>query len=424
MKEQIIKDEGQSISLDSQQMRNGKGTKKICFLVMPYGTGNEYNDGEEESEFILSDIIKPAVENALIEFQKRFPDSADFSLEVIRELEDTKPGSITENIIRHVSEAYLTIVDLTGHNPNVFFELGVRFALKRNGTILLTQDSRKLPFNIRNFRTVDYRPKFGGIDRARKELKKAILRTLEMLKNQPTKTTDSLVFQALPDLRVSTPHIMEEMPQKIEWEEYWIRIEYVTHKLKELNSQGIYRPDILMGISNGGLLIADTVLRIVYNNSLPLICLWAFRTAPNKMYFENNINDTLIKPEVISTLKERQTEDSASDVIRILLMDDIVGSKETFSQFVKYLKNRLGDLYEKVQLRFIFLYTPLQERIQALEPYLLSADKEIGKRYKMPKLPTVTKRSELPYRKGIHYGDVVSEKESQTDARKTPKGKK
>lgn len=36
--------------------------KKVCFVAMPFGTGDEYEGKKEESDFIFSNIITPAVE--------------------------------------------------------------------------------------------------------------------------------------------------------------------------------------------------------------------------------------------------------------------------------------------------------------------------------------------------------------------------
>jgi len=207
------------------------------------------------------------------------------------------------------------------------------------------------------------------------------------------------VYHALPDLFVSIAKgIAEEKPQ-IDWAEYWNRIAHFTKVLGELKSSGVYEPDIIMGISNGGLLLADTLLRIVYSNATPLISLWAARNQ-NK-YFENFVNDSLITSQVFQNIKCKD-----SSRIRILLVDDMVGSRRTFLQLIEYLKERLGDLYSKIEIRFAFIYTTRQETVDSLSAYLLSNDIEVRKHIRS-ELETVTKRTELPYRKSIHYGDVT-----------------
>ena len=376
---------------------------------MPFGTGDEYTGKKRESNFVLCSIIEPAVSEAVKEFARAHPDQPSFTLKVVRELEDVSPGNVTESIIRHIASAHIAIVDLTGRNPNVFLELGVRFALKRNGTILLVQQTDDMPFNIKAYRTVEYDPLYDGPTKAGQALKAAILKTLETLSGPAPSTTDSLVFQALEDLSVSGAGLEEEIPQtdQIGWSEYWRQIGNITNTLSELRAVGAYQPDILVGISNGGLLLADSALRLAYSNSVPLICLWAFRS--QEKYFENPVNDALITPEVIGNLVTHHTEHGNADRIRILVMDDIVGTQRTFKQLLDYLRTRLGELFERIELRFAFVYTPRIETLADLADYLLSEDRTVARRHRKVQLETVTNARELPYRKSIHYGDVVKQ---------------
>lgn len=164
--------------------------KKTCFVAMPFGMGAEYGGKRRESDFIFNEIIKPAVEAAFARFNQQREAQGRYEPQVLRELDEGSPGDITISIIEHIAKSYITIVDLTGRNPNVFFELGVRHALRRNGTILIVQDKEQLPFDIRNFRIVEYDPLFDGINRSRVSLEKAILRTLEILEEPSASITD------------------------------------------------------------------------------------------------------------------------------------------------------------------------------------------------------------------------------------------
>ena len=69
---------------------------------------------------------------------------------------DNRPGEIIAQVIEALSEADFVIADLTGRNPNVFYELGVRHAL-RNNTILIAQDIDDIPFDLRGQRAICYR---------------------------------------------------------------------------------------------------------------------------------------------------------------------------------------------------------------------------------------------------------------------------
>src|ERR1044071_2929037 len=100
--------------------------RPLCYVLMPSGKNGEYRDGEDESNAVFEDIIRPGVEKALGK-----------EVDLTRETDTNKPGAITINIVRNVARADIVIVDITGRNPNVFFELGMRYALRRNGRILI-----------------------------------------------------------------------------------------------------------------------------------------------------------------------------------------------------------------------------------------------------------------------------------------------
>jgi len=58
--------------------------------------------------------------------------------------------------MENLTDADIVIADLSGRNPNVFYELGVRHALKTN-TILISDDVDDIPFDLRGLRTIVYK---------------------------------------------------------------------------------------------------------------------------------------------------------------------------------------------------------------------------------------------------------------------------
>ncbi|MES9946433.1 MAG: hypothetical protein ABW080_15890 [Candidatus Thiodiazotropha sp.] len=66
-----------------------------------------------------------------------------------------KSGSIVTDIWNAINNACVVIADCTGRNPNVFYELGIAHALGRP-VIIITQDVKDVPFDIRHLRVVEY----------------------------------------------------------------------------------------------------------------------------------------------------------------------------------------------------------------------------------------------------------------------------
>jgi hypothetical protein len=66
-----------------------------------------------------------------------------------------KTGSIIKGITAQLNSSELVIADLTGLNPNVMYELGVRHSLRR-GTIIITQELTALPSDLRDYMSIEY----------------------------------------------------------------------------------------------------------------------------------------------------------------------------------------------------------------------------------------------------------------------------
>ena len=117
-------------------------------------------------------------------------------------------GNIRTDMFERLLTADLVVADLSIHNANVFYELGIRHALNRHTTILMRQPGTKTPFNIQGFQMLDYDPENT------ENIEKAKLRIGEFIKNGLSKQiVDSPVYGALDNLRV------ERKPRNIEKKE-------------------------------------------------------------------------------------------------------------------------------------------------------------------------------------------------------------
>lgn len=69
--------------------------------------------------------------------------------------EETDPTSITSKVIERIVNSDIIVADLSGHNPNVFYELAVAHGYKKRVVTIMT-DGEKVPFDIVDQRTVFY----------------------------------------------------------------------------------------------------------------------------------------------------------------------------------------------------------------------------------------------------------------------------
>tara|TARA_R110002124_G_scaffold47149_1_gene140661 strand:- start:11388 stop:11741 length:354 start_codon:yes stop_codon:yes gene_type:complete len=98
----------------------------------------------------MADHIKPTVEK--IDNIKCF--RAD-------NIYDNKP--IIEDIWKSINEASIIIAELTGRNPNVFYETEIAHTVGKE-VILITQNIDDVPFDLRHLRCIVYEYTPRGIE--------------------------------------------------------------------------------------------------------------------------------------------------------------------------------------------------------------------------------------------------------------------
>ncbi|MEP6951137.1 MAG: tetratricopeptide repeat protein [Ginsengibacter sp.] len=78
-------------------------------------------------------------------------------VEVIIEKDKISSGAIHDSMFSEAFKADVYIADLSGANPNVYLELGVRWAWRESITILITQNGEDTKFNVQNARHIIYK---------------------------------------------------------------------------------------------------------------------------------------------------------------------------------------------------------------------------------------------------------------------------
>ena len=93
---------------------------KKCFIGMPFSDPAPFEKGHFTR--VYDHIISPACEKA--------------EFEAIRVDHITDSSFIIRDVIQQLVDCEMAIFDLSGRNPNVLYELGVRHALKKPVTII------------------------------------------------------------------------------------------------------------------------------------------------------------------------------------------------------------------------------------------------------------------------------------------------
>ncbi len=131
---------------------------KKCFVICPIG--EEGSDIRNRSDEVFTYVIEPTVR--------------ENGYKAIRADHIDKPGSITTQIVQEILTAPLVIADLTGQNPNVFYELALRHAT-RKPVVQIIQKGERLPFDVATQRTIELDHKsLGSAEEAKRRLNKQI----------------------------------------------------------------------------------------------------------------------------------------------------------------------------------------------------------------------------------------------------------
>lgn len=111
--------------------------QKICFYITPIGTDDSTE--RKHSDLFMSSLVQPALE--------------ELGLTVVRADQIGEPGMITTQVLEYLKRARLAIADLSYLNPNVFYEVALRHAL-RLPVVQLIRKADRLPFDVNQSRTL------------------------------------------------------------------------------------------------------------------------------------------------------------------------------------------------------------------------------------------------------------------------------
>lgn len=114
-----------------------EASRKTCFIICPLG--EEGSEVRATSDKLLNHVLEPVLLKN------------DFS--PLRADQIPKVGIITTQIINLLIESPLVVADLTGANPNVFYELAVRHAAHKP-YIQIAKKGEKIPFDLSAVRTI------------------------------------------------------------------------------------------------------------------------------------------------------------------------------------------------------------------------------------------------------------------------------
>jgi hypothetical protein len=173
----------------------GENDMQRAFVIRPFGKKKDRAGREIDFEDISEALIEQALKNVEL--------GGGTTGEIIQ------AGNIREDMFGLIPKADLVVCDITILNANVFYELGIRHALRTKRTVLIrgAPSADDVPFDILTDRYLEYE-----LDKP-KEWVDALTETLRA--TLASEATDSPVFKMLPNLPEADPDTLRVLPKDL-----------------------------------------------------------------------------------------------------------------------------------------------------------------------------------------------------------------
>lgn len=159
--------------------------KPLCFVLMPFGKRRAARGTMVDFDLVYRNLIAPAI--------------GESGLEPLRADEEQIGGIIHKPMFERLILCEYAVADLTTANANVFYELGLRHAVRPHSTALLfAQGAGQLPFDVGLLRALPYRL---GAEGSPAEPSQIIAMLVARLREARQCTTDSPIFQLVEGYR-------------------------------------------------------------------------------------------------------------------------------------------------------------------------------------------------------------------------------
>src|SRR5215469_5958031 len=170
--------------------QTGRTYNMRAFIIRPFGVKPDRNGNPIDFDSVERDLVDPVLKE--LGFEGRTTQDI------------AKAGNIREDMFRLLVTADLAIADISIHNANVFYELGIRHALRDKRTFLLRCRADDPVFDLQGERYLTYDRTNPGA--AVPWLVEAIRQTRD------ADQKDSPVFTLLPQLRVQSRSVFLTVP--------------------------------------------------------------------------------------------------------------------------------------------------------------------------------------------------------------------
>ncbi|RTX71306.1 hypothetical protein CD117_12410 [Mammaliicoccus sciuri] len=180
---------------------------KKCGLIMPISGDSIYTEEHwRNMKKIFEDVL-----NLSTEFK--------YNLKIVSEKDDV--GILQDNIVNGIYESDIIICDVSGRNPNVMFELGMRIAFDKP-VVIVKDELTNIAFDIGVIEYIEYPSNLNyvEIEKFKNKLCKKIDHTIKETENGNNSSYLSrfgrFVIQELPSNEITEHKALEKILSKID----------------------------------------------------------------------------------------------------------------------------------------------------------------------------------------------------------------
>ncbi|HEV3219341.1 MAG TPA: TRAFs-binding domain-containing protein [Candidatus Acidoferrales bacterium] len=203
--------------------------KPLCFVLMPFGKKTDGAGRVVDFDEVYKQLIAPAVKAA--------------DLDAIRADEEQVGGSIHKPMFERLMLCDYALADLTGANPNVYYELGIRHAVRPRSTIIIFAGGTPLPFDIANLRGLPYQINSAGVPVETEPSVEAITARFRSAREEPG--DDSPLFQLIDGMpRIEVDHAKTDIFRE--------RVQYSKDFKRRLADARAENVEAVRAIAQGG----------------------------------------------------------------------------------------------------------------------------------------------------------------------------
>ncbi len=184
-------------------------SRPLCFVLMPFGQKLDAAGVTINFDAMYTDVIAPAI--------------AEAGMEPLRADEERIDGIIHKSMFERLLLCTFAVADLTTANANVFYELGIRHAVRPGSTVLLYAGTSRLPFDVAPLRAMRYTIAADGTpdkpEVVRTQLVERLGETYHRVRTTNT-VVDSPIFTLIKDFPAVVEHIdpaqIESFQQRVQ----------------------------------------------------------------------------------------------------------------------------------------------------------------------------------------------------------------